>query len=137
MDIVTCFQQSPYEIIFRGAILAIFRPSLFRTKKVPKNSAKNCGIMRFNLTFYIGHVLYLTSREIDKESHMTFFRSREEMCTYRVRHIYWPIFNDSPFLSKLTQEKVKHFFRKPIYWLMKAIMKQKANLPWEAPDEFQ
>ena len=35
---------------------------------------------------------------------------------YRVLHIYWTIFNVSPFLSQLTQEKVMHFFRKP--WIL-------------------
>ena len=35
---------------------------------------------------------------------------------YRVLHIYWTAFKDSPFLSQLTQEKVMHFFRKP--WIL-------------------
>ena len=35
---------------------------------------------------------------------------------YRVLHIYWAVFNDPPFLSQLTQEKVMHIFRKP--WIL-------------------
>ena len=35
---------------------------------------------------------------------------------HRVLHTYLPNFDDSPFISQLTQEKVKHLFRKP--WIV-------------------
>ena len=47
-----------------------------------------------------------------------------------------PYLDNSPFLSQLTQKKVMHFFQKPEYWLLKAIVKQKANMSWDAPEEF-
>ena len=43
----------------------------------------------------------------DAQLHGTTFK------VYRVLHIYWTIFNVSPFLSQLTQEKFMHLFRKP------------------------